>query len=57
MGIQNGTGKRRHLIPEEKFPNGMKVCSIQITSTLFALTLSYSGGGCANRLTSLRTSA
>ncbi|KAL1611991.1 hypothetical protein SLS60_000214 [Paraconiothyrium brasiliense] len=24
LGIQNGTGKRRHLIPDEKYPNGMK---------------------------------
>ncbi|KAJ4357230.1 uncharacterized protein N0V89_001805 [Didymosphaeria variabile] len=24
MGIQNGTGKRRYLIPDEKYPNGMK---------------------------------
>jgi hypothetical protein len=25
LGISNGTGKRRHLIPDEKLPNGMKV--------------------------------
>jgi hypothetical protein len=26
LGLQNGTGKRRYLIPDEKLPNGMKVC-------------------------------
>lgn len=25
LGISNGTGKRRYLIPDEKLPNGMKV--------------------------------
>ena len=27
LGISNGTGKRRYLIPDENYPMGMKVCS------------------------------
>ena len=32
LGIQNGTGKRRYLIPDEKYPMGMKVRSATSTA-------------------------
>jgi hypothetical protein len=50
LGIQNGTGKRRYLIPDEKYPDGMKVCGIKsfIESTILK---EQSGGGRANQRT------
>lgn len=34
LGIHNGTGKRRYLIPDDKYPMGMKVCSAASTTCL-----------------------
>jgi hypothetical protein len=39
LGIQNGTGKRRYLIPDEKYPVGMKVCSTTSTAYPTRLTI------------------
>jgi hypothetical protein len=39
LGIQNGTGKRRYLIPDEKYPVGMKVCSTTSVSYPKRLTI------------------
>jgi len=33
LGISNGTGKRRYLIPDEKLPNGMKVRRLSLQTT------------------------
>jgi hypothetical protein len=48
LGVQNGTGKRRYLIPDEKLPLGMKVCSTTSTAYSMRLTAWISGGGLAN---------